>query len=98
MGGRGSSSGFGKEEGFSYTSGGKTLKIQKTTTGMVLVNGQPKNVSYEKLKAKAKTQSGYTELSGKELAKARNDRYKDYNSHDYELVDNTRGKKKLVYR
>lgn len=98
MGGRGSASGFNKEEGFSYTSRGKTMQVQRTTTGTVLVNGVPKNVSYDKLKANAKTQSGYKELSGTELAKIRSDRYKNYNSKDYELVDNTRGKKKLVYR
>lgn len=100
MGGRGSSSGMGREQGFSFTTNqGKTTVVQKTATGIVIVNGQRKTgMDYDKLYEAAKNQDGFKEYSSKQIAGTRRKRAKDFNSHDYELLDNTRGKRKTVYR
>lgn len=99
MGGRGSSSGMtGESSGFSYKSRGKTVIVQRTSTGVMFVNGSPSTLDYNKLKQSAKKQEGYKELSAADLEKIREERYKNYTSKDYELLDDTRGKRKSIYR
>ena len=103
MGGRGGSSGMGSggggsSIGFEYKSGGKTVTVQKTTAGVTLVNGKPSKMNYDNLKTSARAKEGYKDLSGADLSARRTQRYKDFNSHDEELLGNTRGKRKIVYR
>lgn len=98
MGGRGSSSGIGQASGFQYRQNGKVVTIQKTATGVVLVNGRKSSVNYEKLKESAKGKNGYKNLSLKDLENMRIQKAADYNSHDYELLDDLRKKRKSIYR
>lgn len=85
--------------GFSYTGkNGKTVTVQKTSAGVTLVNGKPSKADYSALLKGAKSQDGFSRLSSSRLAERRRQRYEDYNSHDHELLGNTRGKGKTVYR
>lgn len=98
MGGRGGSSGLANETGFSYKMNGKTVIVQKTTSGVVLVNGAPNRyVDYVKMLKAAKGKEGFRKLSASQIEKQREKRYKDYQSHDYELIGN-KGARKSVYR
>lgn len=75
MGGRGANSGMKKEQGFSYTTNGKTTMVQKTVAGVVLVNGQRKEgINYDKIRESAKLKEGYKEYNSKQIAKIRADR------------------------
>lgn len=98
MGGRGGSSGLSSETGFRYQMNGKTVVVQKTGSGVVLVNGTPnRSISYEKLLQAAKGKTGFEKLSSGQLKKRREKKYEDYKSHDYELMGN-KGARKSVYR
>lgn len=87
MGGRGGSSGLAaKEKGFQYTMNGKTVTVQKTATGQILVNGAVNRiVNYEKLLAGAKEKQGFKKLTDKDIKQRRKDRSAEYSSHDYEM-------------
>lgn len=100
MGGRGGSSRKGSGGGFSYKQGNKQMIVMKTPDGGTVINGQlRKNVNYDKLKKSAQNKEGYKTLTKRELRKKTSDRYRDYNSHDYEVGANgERGKRKTVYR
>lgn len=91
-----------RAQGFSYKRGNRTVTVQRTDKGVTLIDGRPTDIPYNKLKAGARNMPGYTELSDADLGKKRENRSKDYNSHDYEhglgKGGETRGKAKLVYR
>ncbi|MGN0400903.1 MAG: hypothetical protein ACI4HQ_01420 [Acetatifactor sp.] len=98
FGGRGGSSGIG-EKGFSFKRGNRTIVIQRTSAGVVLFDGKPIKLDYKTAYKNAKNQDGFKELSAKELQEMREKSYKDYNSHDYEVLPNgVRGKRKLIIR
>ena len=105
MGGRGS--GSGRETGFEFNlrGSGKKFIVQKTKTGQVLVNGQPrKDVDYETLKKSSMQQPGFKELTDAEIRKRRRKRNKERaNKPDYEMGygkgwNDTRGRGKRIYR
>lgn len=100
MGGRGGNSGLAaSERGFEYKSGTRSVVVQKTLTGVTLVNGSPSKVDFETLQKAAKSKTGYKELAARDLENRRHERYRDYNSHDYETLPNgRRGVGKTVYR
>lgn len=87
-----------REHGFQYQDPrtGRTVTMQKTGAGVTLLDGKPTKVDYQKVLNSAKTKPGFRTLDHKDLEKKRHDRYSD--KHDYELLDDTRGKKKLIYR
>ena len=100
MGGRGSASGIKANTGFQYKMGNKTITMQLTSTGVVLVNGVPKQMSkqsFEKIYNSQKNKSGFKTLTKAELEKKRKKKYEDYNSHDYELIQTGKQRGK-VYR
>lgn len=90
------------DTGFSFKNqNGKTVTMQITQNGVILMNGSPnKSVTAQKYKAIYEAQKNTTDfktLSSKDLQKIRDDRYKDYQSHDYELINTGKGRGK-VYR
>lgn len=90
-----------KAGGFQYTDNqGRTITVQRTSTGVVLVNGAPNNsVNYNALKRAAKSRQGFKALTVSEsrnISAARSER--QAKKPDYELLYNTRGKGKSVYR
>lgn len=105
MGGRGSNSGGGGGKipaggGFEYKFNNKTMVIQKTSSGIILVNDKPRTMSnseLDKLFESKKNAEGFKVLTKAELEKRRKKRYEDYNSHDYELIQTGKGRGK-VYR
>lgn len=83
MGGRGSKSGLSAPTGFSYQMNGKTIVVQKTKAGVVLINGAPnKTMSYEKLLQGAKEKAGFKKLSAEDIEKARKQKSE---KPDYEM-------------
>lgn len=83
MGGRGASSGLASETGFSYRMNGKTVVVQKTGTGVVLVNGTPnKSINYNKLLRAAKEKTGFKKLSASDIKKRRKQKN---DKPDYEM-------------
>lgn len=109
MGGRGSKSGrninnniLKNGTGFSYKNqNGKTVTMQINKAGIFLINGSPnKNMTsktYTAMYEAQKNTTDFKKLSSKDLDKIRDDRYKEYNSHDYELIETGKGRGK-VYR
>lgn len=90
-----------KAKGFQYTDNrGRITTVQRTSTGAVLVNGAPNNsVNYNALKRAAKSRQGFKTLTASEsrnISAARSER--QAKKPDYELLYNTRGKGKSVYR
>ena len=88
MGGRGGSSGFGKESGFQFTnSSGRTVRVQRNAKGVVLVNGTPNTqVNYESLRRGAKSKPGFKSLSDTDIKKMRASRAEERaKKPDYEL-------------
>lgn len=88
--------------GFSFKNqNGKTVTMQITQSGVILVNGSSnKSMTAQKYKAMYEAQKNtadFKTLSSKDLQKIRDDKYKDYQSHDYELINTGKGRGK-VYR
>lgn len=98
MGGRGGASGIAQASGFQYKQNGKTVTVQKTAAGVVLINGQKRTINYEKLKESAQNKTGYKNLSSKDFENMGIQKAEDYSSHDYELLDDMRKKRKSIYR
>ena len=72
MGSRGGSSGMssgGGGGGFQYKlPGGMTRTVQKTSTGITLIDGTPSKFDYDTLKKNFKGKEGYRELSKADIA------------------------------
>lgn len=85
--GRGGSGRGNKAEGFQFTRNGKTYVVERTKSGVALVNGRPNtSVDYDALKRGASDSSTFSSLNQKQLKKIRNDRQKRKSrSADYEL-------------
>ena len=85
MGGRGGNSGMnsgGGSVGFQYKSpGGMTRTVQKTKTGITLINGTPSKFDYDTLKKNFKDKEGYKELSKADIVAMHEKRR---NKPDYE--------------
>lgn len=64
----------------------------------MLVNGTlNSSMNYKKLLQAAKEKPDFKKLSDAQFKEQRENRYKDYQSHDYELIGN-KGARKSVYR
>ena len=89
MGGRGGSGGRGGGSGrkspeFSYKIGNRTMKVEKTASGVTLVNGTPSKVGYDAHVKVAKKNGTYERKSGGTFrAERKKDREKRSNV-DYE--------------
>ena len=85
MGGRGGNSGMnsgGGSVGFQYKSpGGMTRTVQKTKTGITLIDGTPSKFDYDTLKKNFKDKEGYKELSKADIVAMHEKRR---NKPDYE--------------
>ena len=88
MGGRGGKSGLSQESGFLFRTGGRLITVHRTASGATLINGSYRDVDYNKMRENAKKLEGYRDISADQLKAARDARYKNYKSHDYELREN----------
>lgn len=76
------SSGGSSSVGFQFKIGSRTVTVQKTATGVTLVDGAVrKKYDYDKLKDAAKSKEGYKELSMADIAAMHEKRR---NKPDYE--------------
>lgn len=74
------------------------MTVQRTRTGVVLVNGSPRKVDYDTLRKNMSQKEGFKNLTDSDLRKARERRYENQ-KHDYKVLPNgERGKGKAVYR
>ncbi len=86
MGGRGGNSGMaGKNTGFSYKRGNRTVTVQRTAAGVTLVDGRPSKVDFNTLRKNMSQKDGFKNLTAADLQKARERRYENHKGHDYEL-------------
>lgn len=90
MGGRGGKSGLSQESAFHFALVGGLSPSTRTASGAMLINGSYRDVDYNKMRENAKKLEGYRDISADQLKAARDARYKNYQSHDYELLENAK--------
>lgn len=92
MGGRGGTSGRGggsrknggKSPEFSYKIGNKTMKVEKTSAGVTLVDGRPSKISYDAHLKVAKKNGTYSRRTTGTFAAERAKHRSDKAHTDYE--------------